>query len=134
MDQAEIHRKGIVAKNLQALRDSSFPDEVAYFRDALYELELTPEEKAEVEEVLLEKRSLHIWSGTAAKEVPPLAGENNYQEELRRKKIEATIKAIDRSAFPDEGAYFKDALRKLGVTPAEEAKVREAMRKKGGKH
>ena len=130
MDQREIRRKGIIANNLQALRDSMFPDEVAYYRDALYELELTPEEKAEVEEVLLEKRSLHIWSGAAVKEVPPMAVENNYQEEHRRKKIEATIKAIDRSTFPDEVAYFKDGLRKLGVTPAEEAKVREAMRKK----
>jgi len=130
MDQREIRHKGMVANNLQALRDSMFPDEVAYYRDALYELELTPEEKAEVEEVLLEKRSLHIWSGAAVKEIPPMAVENNYQEELRRKKIEATIKAIDRSTFPDEAAYFKDVLRKLGVTPAEEAKVREAMRKK----
>lgn len=128
--QAELHHKGLVASNLQALRDSKFPDEVAYFRQLLYELGLTPAEEEEVEGVLSEKRDLHIWPGAEVKEGPPAAREHNSQEEHRRKKVEATIKAKDQSAFPDEAAYFQGALRKLGVTPAEEAEVREAMRKK----
>jgi hypothetical protein len=53
--EAGERRKKLVAAYMKALRDSKFPDEIAYFRDTLRKLNLTPAEEAELREVLWEK-------------------------------------------------------------------------------
>lgn len=53
--EAGERRKKLVAANMKSLRDSKFPDEIAYFRDALRKLNLTSAEEAELREILWAK-------------------------------------------------------------------------------
>lgn len=53
--EAGERRKKLIAANMKALRAATFPDEIAYFRDVLRKLNLTPAEEAELREVLWAK-------------------------------------------------------------------------------
>lgn len=48
-------RKELFETTLKAFRGANFPDEVAYFRDMLLKLSLTPEERQTLHKVLWEK-------------------------------------------------------------------------------
>ncbi len=51
----ELRRKELVEANMKALRESLFPDEVAYYLRVLQGLDLTPAEKEELRKVLWER-------------------------------------------------------------------------------
>ncbi len=53
--EAEEHHKKLVETSMKGLRDATFPDEIAHFRDALLKLNLTPKEQEELKELLWEK-------------------------------------------------------------------------------
>ena len=48
-------RKNLFKTTLKALREASFPDEIAYFRDMLRKLDLTAAEHTELQMVIWEK-------------------------------------------------------------------------------
>lgn len=50
-----LERKTLFETTLDALREASFPDEIAHFRDMLLKLNLTSLEQEELRKVLLEK-------------------------------------------------------------------------------
>lgn len=53
--EAASRRKKLIIARTEALRQSNFPDEIAYYRRMLRELNLMPEEEAKVRIVLLNK-------------------------------------------------------------------------------
>jgi len=53
--EAEEHHKKSVETSMKGLRDATFPDEIAHFRDALLKLELTPKEQEDLKKLLWEK-------------------------------------------------------------------------------
>ena len=53
--EAEEHHKKLVAASMKGLRDATFPDEIAHFRDALLKLNLSPVEEEELKKLLWEK-------------------------------------------------------------------------------
>ena len=50
-----LERKTLFETALKALREATFPDEIAHFRDMLLKLNLTPLEQKELRKVLLAK-------------------------------------------------------------------------------
>jgi hypothetical protein len=52
--EAEEHHKKVEA-SMKGLRDATFPDEIAHFRDALLKLNLTPMEQEDLKKLLREK-------------------------------------------------------------------------------
>ncbi len=63
------------------------------------------------------EREEHLASDALSKE----AGEH------RKKLIATNMKALHDSKFPDEVEYYQNVLRKLNLTPAEEAALKEAL-------
>ena len=53
--EAEEHHKKLVAASMKGLRDATFPDEIAHFRDALLKLNLSSVEEEELKKLLWEK-------------------------------------------------------------------------------
>ena len=53
--EAEERHKKLVAVSMKGLRDATFPDEIAHFRDTLLKLTLTPKEGEELKKLLWEK-------------------------------------------------------------------------------
>ncbi len=52
--EAEEHHKKVEI-SMKGLRDATFPDEIAHFRDELLKLDLTPKEQEELKQLLWEK-------------------------------------------------------------------------------
>lgn len=50
-----LERKTLFETTLKSLREATFPDEIAHFRDMLLKLNLTPLEQKELRKVLLAK-------------------------------------------------------------------------------
>ena len=53
--EAEERHKKLVEASMKGLRDATFPDEIAHFRDALLKLNLTPKEQEDLKKLLWEK-------------------------------------------------------------------------------
>jgi hypothetical protein len=53
--EAEKRHKKLVEASMKGLRDATFPDEIAHFRDVLLKLNLTPTEQEELRKLLWEK-------------------------------------------------------------------------------
>ncbi len=53
--EAEERHKKMVEASMKGLRDATFPDEIAHFRDRLLKLNLTPKEGEELKKLLWEK-------------------------------------------------------------------------------
>ena len=53
--EAEERHKKMVEASMKGLRDATFPDEIAHFRDTLLKLTLTPKEGEELKKLLWEK-------------------------------------------------------------------------------
>jgi hypothetical protein len=53
--EAEEQHKKVVEASMRGLRDATFPDEIAHFRDALLKLNLTQTEQEELKKLLWEK-------------------------------------------------------------------------------
>jgi len=53
--KAEEQHKKLVEASMKGLRDATFPDEIAHFRDALFKLDLTPKEQDDLKKLLWEK-------------------------------------------------------------------------------
>ncbi|HXZ05048.1 MAG TPA: hypothetical protein VEH81_09445 [Ktedonobacteraceae bacterium] len=53
--EAEERHKKLVKTSMRGLRDSTFPDEIAHFRDLLLKLNLTPMEQEDLKKLLWEK-------------------------------------------------------------------------------
>ena len=53
--EAEERHKKLVAASMKGLRDATFPDEIAHFRDRLLKLNLTTKEGEELKKLLWEK-------------------------------------------------------------------------------
>ena len=53
--EAEEHHKKLVETSMKGLRDSTFPDEIAHFRNVLLKLNLTPTEEEELKKLLWQK-------------------------------------------------------------------------------
>jgi aldehyde:ferredoxin oxidoreductase len=53
--EAEERHKKLVEASMKGLRDATFPDEIAHFRDTLLKLNLTPKEGEELKKLLWEK-------------------------------------------------------------------------------
>ena len=53
--EAEEQHKKVVEASMRGLRDATFPDEIAHFRDVLLKLNLTQTEQEELKKLLWEK-------------------------------------------------------------------------------
>ena len=53
--EAEERHKKLVGASMKGLRDATFPDEIAHFRDTLLKLNLTSIEEEELKKLLWEK-------------------------------------------------------------------------------
>jgi hypothetical protein len=53
--EAEEQHKKLIEASMKGLRDATFPDEIAHFRDALLKLDLTPKEQEDLKKLLWEK-------------------------------------------------------------------------------
>ena len=52
--EAEEHHKKLVETSMKGLRDATFPDEIAHFRDTLIKLDLSPKEQEDLKKLLWE--------------------------------------------------------------------------------
>jgi hypothetical protein len=53
--EAEEYHKKLFEASMKGLRDATFPDEIAHFRDELLKLDLTPKEQEDLKQLLWEK-------------------------------------------------------------------------------
>ncbi len=53
--EAEEHHKKLVEASMKGLRDATFPDEIAHFRDVLLKLDLTPKKQEDLKKLRWEK-------------------------------------------------------------------------------